>query len=81
MQTKEPIECYLIVSAIAKAIAEDKWFCPVSWKGTGHAFTVENDRVLYVPTGRGGVPATMPSASDLCCCWEVISPDVVNNER
>jgi hypothetical protein len=70
-----------IVDAIQKAIAEDNWLRPESWKGTGQALTVENGRLFFVPTHRGGKLATMPTTAELCGVWEVISANVVNNER
>lgn len=59
------------------------WFRPKEWKGSGQALTFDYEskrRVLIVPDKRGGA-AWNPTREDLAGDWEVVSPDIVNEER
>jgi hypothetical protein len=68
-------------TAIAAAMQSGDWLRPVSHRGSGMAYLVEDGFMCSVPTPRGSVPSMTYHVADLVCKWEVISPDVVIAER
>ena len=68
--------------AIAVANESDThWFRPVSWAGSGSAYTTNRGRVGIVPTARGMSESMTTFVEDLLGEWEVVTIDNVLDER
>ena len=63
--------------AESQADPENKWFRPVSWRGTTQALVVIDGHVCQVPQFRGGVPHMPTNINALVGDWEVVTPDEV----
>ena len=64
----------------------DLWFRPITLRGTGFAYMVNDHAqrfrlgcILLVPTAKGGQVACL-EANYILGEWETVSPDVVNTE-
>lgn len=57
------------------------WFRPVSWKGSGQAFTVKDNKTYLVPSLNGGILDMTFYVDDLIEEWETINPSEVLQER
>jgi hypothetical protein len=55
------------------------WFRPISWRGSGWAFTIRDTLVVKVPTPREGDCGIAPRVSELLEGWELVDPVVVFN--
>lgn len=74
-----------IKQAMIEAKETDLWFRPISWKGSGQAIVVRignycGDVLQIVPSAKGGID-WIATAKEILDDWEVVSPDVVCNER
>ena len=69
-----------IARALDNALAREVWLRPISYRGTGSAFAIQNDRLMHVPSIRGGY-GTAPHIDDLLAEWETVDPWQVNAER
>ena len=59
--------------------ANGQWFRPVTWRGTGQAVSLAGTELelWHEPTHWPFVA----SKDDLCCDWEIVSPETVEAER
>ncbi len=57
------------------------WFRPTSWHSTGMAYVIKDGNTHVVPSSGGGTLGMTSSPELLSGDWEVVSPDVVLNER
>lgn len=55
------------------------WFRPLSWKGTGQAFQVQDGETVIVPAQKFNSYMT-PKVKFFIEDWEIVSPDVVLDE-
>lgn len=67
-------------SVVFEALQKDKWFRPVSWRGSGSALMVSGQDIHVVPQGSRPQHWT-PKLCDLTCQWEVVTPDTVLTEQ
>lgn len=68
-----------ISDAIRKS--DGNWFRPVKWRGAGMAYCLKDTDTHLVPSARGGDCGMTPDADALVGEWEIVTPDVVLDER
>lgn len=59
---------------------KEVWFRPLSYRGTGEALCVDDNKVCIVPRSRGAIPYIPVNVSIMSGNWEVVSPDKVYEE-
>lgn len=59
----------------------DYWFRPVSWRGSGQAYTIILGSTYVVPSSKGGEIGMTTNPTELAGEWEIVNADTVLGER